>query len=131
MIVQQSVLQCKVFKFLLPIFYLFSNLKKTAFYQKKTKELYPDFDSATEGARTYLLVKTMLEDKGLNYRNLPKGLIPFHKYGTHTTTAFEEHLYESAYYASVNNNINVHFTIAKRHLSFFERELDIIKNTLY
>ncbi len=111
-----------------------NSLKDFAFFnsiQKKTKELYPDFESAIEGARTYLLVKTMLEDKGLNYRNLPKGLIPFHKYDTHTKTAFEEHLYESAYYASVNNNINVHFTIAKRHLSFFERELDIIKNRVF
>ena len=107
------------------------SLKDFAFFssvQKKTKELYPDFEKASEGAGTYLLIKTMLDDKGLNFRNLPKGLIPFHKYETHTTTAFEEHLYESVYYASVNNNVKLHFTIAKKHLSFFEKELDVIKN---
>jgi hypothetical protein len=107
------------------------SLKDFAFFssvQKKTKELYPDFEKASEGAGTYLLIKTMLVDKGLNFRNLPKGLIPFHKYETHTTTAFEEHLYESVYYASVNNNVKLHFTIAKKHLSFFEKELDVIKN---
>jgi hypothetical protein len=107
------------------------SLKDFAFFrsvQKKTKELYPDFEKASEGAGTYLLIKTMLDDKGLNFRNLPKGLIPFHKYETHTTTAFEEHLYESVYYASVNNNVKLHFTIAKKHLPFFEKELDVIKN---
>ncbi|MDB2494589.1 DUF4301 family protein [Flavobacteriaceae bacterium] len=107
------------------------SLKDFAFFssvQKKTKELYPDFEKASEGAGTHLLIKTMLDDKGLNFRNLPKGLIPFHKYETHTTTAFEEHLYESVYYASVNNNVKLHFTIAKKHLPFFEKELDVIKN---
>ena len=107
------------------------SLKDFAFFssvQKKTKELYPDFEKASEGAGTYLFIKTMLDDKGLNFRNLPKGLIPFHKYETRTRTAFEEHLYESVYYASVNNNVKLHFTIAKKHLSFFEKELDVIKN---
>ncbi|MDG1327721.1 MAG: DUF4301 family protein [Flavobacteriaceae bacterium] len=107
------------------------SLKDFAFFssvQKKTKELYPDFEKASEGAGTYLFIKTMLDDKGLNFRNLPKGLIPFHKYETRTRTAFEEHLYESVYYASVNNNVKLHFTIAKKHLPFFEKELDGIKN---
>ncbi|MDG2447196.1 MAG: DUF4301 family protein [Flavobacteriaceae bacterium] len=107
------------------------SLKDFAFFssvQKKTKELYPDFEKASEGAGTYLFIKTMLDDKGLNFRNLPKGMIPFHKYETRTKTAFEEHLYESVYYASVNNNVKLHFTIAKKHLPFFEKELDGIKN---
>ena len=110
------------------------SLKDFAFFssvQKKTKELYPDFEKASEGAGTYLFIKTMLDDKGLNFRNLPKGLIPFHKYETQTKTAFEEHLYESVYYASVNNNVKLHFTIAKKHLPFFEKELDGIKNRVF
>ena len=110
------------------------SLKDFAFFssvQKKTKELYPDFEKASEGAGTYLFIKTMLDDKGLNFRNLPKGLIPFHKYETRTRTAFEEHLYESVYYASVNNNVKLHFTIAKKHLPFFEKELDGIKNRVF
>ena len=84
------------------------SLKDFAFFssvQKKTKELYPDFEKASEGAGTYLLIKTMLDDKGLNFRNLPKGLIPFHKYETHTTTAFEEHLYESSLFPTYANNL--------------------------
>ncbi len=110
------------------------SLKDFAFFssvQKKTKELYPDFEKASEGAGTYLFIKTMLDDKGLNFRNLPKGLIPFHKYETQTKTAFEEHLYESVYYASVNNNVKLHFTIAKKHLPFFEKEFDGIKNKVF
>jgi len=90
-----------------------NSLKDFAFYNtvlKKIKEIHPDFRYGSKGARAFLLVKTMLEEKGLNYRNLPKGLIPFHKYKKYSTTSFEEHLYESAYYASVNNNVYLHFT---------------------
>ena len=108
-----------------------NSLKDFAFYNtvlKKIKEIHPDFRYGSKGARAFLLVKTMLEEKGLNYRNLPKGLIPFHKYKKYSTTSFEEHLYESAYYASVNNNVYLHFTIAKKHVDLFKKEFEAIKN---
>lgn len=95
---------------------------------KKIRELYPDFKHGTKGTRIHLLVKTLLEEQGLNFSNLPKGLIPFHKYNNYTTTAFEEHLYETAYYASVNNNAYLHFTISKKHVAFFKKEFQAVKN---
>jgi hypothetical protein len=87
--------------------------------RKKIRELYPDFKHGTKGTRIYLLVKTMLEEKGLNFSNLPKGLIPYHKYNKYVTTAFEEHLYETAYYGSVNNNAYLHF---KKNMLIFLRK---------
>ena len=73
--------------------------------------------------RSRLFVKTMLDENGLNYTNLPKGLIPFHKYKKYFTTAFEEHLYESTFYASVNDNAYLHFTFSEKHVPFFKKVL--------
>jgi hypothetical protein len=55
----------------------------------------------------------LLEEDGLNYGHLPKGLIKFHKYDDESRTAFEEHLIEGAMYAKgKNNKVNLHFTIS-------------------
>ena len=96
--------------------------------RKKIRELHPDFKHGTKGFRAHLLVKTMLDESGLNFGNLPKGLIPFHKYNKYSTTAFEEHLFETAYYASVNNNAYLHFTFSKKHVDFFKEEFEAVKN---
>ena len=96
--------------------------------RNKIRELYPDFKHGTKGTRAQLLVKTMLEEKGLNFGNLPKGLIPFHKYTKYATTAFEEHLYEAAFYASTHNNVYLHFTFSKKHVPFFKEEFEAVKN---
>lgn len=55
----------------------------------------------------------ILEEDGLNYGHLPKGLIKFHSYSDENRTAFEEHLIEGAMYAKgKNNKVNLHFTIS-------------------
>jgi len=96
--------------------------------RNKIRELYPDFKHGTKGLRAHLFAKTMLEEKGLNYTNMPKGLIPFHKYKKYATTAFEEHLYETAFYASVNDNVYLHFTFSEKHVPFFKEEFEAVKN---
>ncbi len=75
----------------------------------------------------YLFVEEMLREDKLNYGFYPKGLLPFHNYGTYTVTPFEEHLKEGAAYASVNGNARLHFTISELHGELFNREFDEIK----
>ena len=53
--------------------------------------------------------------------------MPFHKYKNHISTAFEEHLFEAAKYASVNGKALLHFTITKAHLKQFETKLASIQ----
>jgi len=96
--------------------------------RKKIRENHPNFKHGTKGERAQIFVKTLLSEKGLNYGNLPKGLILFHKYSKYATTAFEEQLYESAFYASVNNNVYLHFTFSKKHVPFFKEEFEAVKN---
>jgi hypothetical protein len=62
------------------------------------------------------IVNAVISEDGLNYANLPKGLIKFHKYPNYNRTAFEEHLVEAAEYCKDNRGVSrIHFTISKEH----------------
>nr|WP_298996766.1 DUF4301 family protein [uncultured Allomuricauda sp.] len=70
----------------------------------------------------YLFIKEMLVEDGLNYGFYPKGLLPFHKYGSESATPFEEHLKEAAFYAKADGSANLHFTISVQHNNMFKEE---------
>ncbi len=80
-----------------------------------------------EGEHLYLLVHTLLAEDALNYGFYPKGLLPFHNYGDHTATPFEEHLFEAANYAAVGGKANLHFTISEQHGEMFPKEFNEVK----
>ena len=62
------------------------------------------------------LLAYVLTPKGLNYANLPKGLIPFHRYMDHVRTPFVEHLVEAAEYTRDGAGVaRVHFTVAAEY----------------
>ncbi len=63
------------------------------------------------------LLKYILTDEGLNYGNLPKALIPFHRYPEgKLRNALEEHLLEAAGYITGTNGVShLHFTLAPEH----------------
>ena len=65
----------------------------------------------------------MLKAEGLNYGQLPKGMLLFHKYPEGPRTPMEEHLVEGALYAASNGEANVHFTVSHEHIGFFEKKV--------
>jgi predicted RNase H-like HicB family nuclease len=74
------------------------------------------------------LFEYLLEEKGLNYGNLPKGLLKFHKYVEGPRTALEEHLVESAKYAQSGDKIcRLHFTVSPDHLDRFNELVAQVK----
>jgi len=83
--------------------------------------------TVTQGEALYLFVKELLSDEGLNYGFYPKGLLPFHSYGTATATPFQEHLKEGAIYAKNEGVSNLHFTISEQHSEMFKKELSAIE----
>jgi hypothetical protein len=110
-----------------------SGLENFPFYENvigKAKALNPNFDSLSKDEAILEFVKTMLNEEGLNYSFLPKGLLPFHKYQDGAVTAFREHLLESTLYASSNQKANLHFTVSDKHHSYFNSELDKIRKNL-
>lgn len=103
----------------------FVHISKFAFYEalsEKCKE--NDGKSIDEliAAGCYkAIVANLLTDKGLDYGQLPKGLLLFHRYADGSRTPMEEHLVEAALYASSNGEANVHFTVSHNHLQLFEQ----------
>ena len=69
------------------------------------------------------VVANMLEPKGLNYGQLPKGLLLFHKYPEGPRTPLEEHLVEGALYAASGGEAHIHFTVSHEHRELFKAKV--------
>lgn len=106
----------------------FSNIRHFAFFEALDAQCLANEGSGVQalmdGGRYKAIVSNLLEGKGLNYGQLPKGLLLFHKYDEGARTAMEEHLVEAALYASANGRANVHFTVSHDHLTLFEKMVD-------
>lgn len=102
-----------------------SEIEKFAFYND-LKAVLAENNSETNGANH---IDFLLNEKGLNYGGLPKGLLKFHHYEDVERTPFEEHLAEGALYAKDNQNVvRLHFTVSPEHQSAFETLLKEIKD---
>ncbi|UPS92300.1 DUF4301 family protein [Bizionia sp. M204] len=110
----------------------FVGLEKFPFYFEVLELLnktYPNYADLDVSYRSQLFVKAMLDEDGLNYGNSPKGLLPFHEYKNQIiSTAFEEHLFESALYACCNKQAKLHFTISESHKDKFSNEFSRIED---
>lgn len=95
------------------------NLKEFAFYD----DLYAILP---ENASDQDIIKYLITDSGLNYGNLPKALLQFHKYNDFNRTALAEHLIEGAQYAKSNGMVNIHFTVSPEHMDGFHKHLSEI-----
>jgi hypothetical protein len=105
-------------------------LEKMPFFEEvvhKIHKVIPNYNELSFEEKRVEFVKTMLDVNRLNYSFFPKGLLPFHKYKNHVATAFEEHLYEGALYASSNKKASLHFTISENHNEIFKKELNHIE----
>ena len=105
----------------------FDNIDKFAFYDeldavcqknngKSIKEL------VKEGSFK-AIAANMLKAEGLNYGQLPKGLLLFHNYPEGPRTPMEEHLVEGALYAASNGEARVHFTVSHEHMELFKQKV--------
>ena len=105
----------------------FNNIKDFAFYEEldqtcKTNE-GKGIESLIAEGNYKAVAANMLQSKGLNYGQLPKGMLLFHKYSEGPRTPMEEHLVEGALYASSNGEANVHFTVSHEHMPLFEKKV--------
>jgi len=102
-------------------------LEKFPFYQNAKTLLPSNYELLTDDEKAIAFVKVILDKEKLNYGEQPKGLLPFHQYKNEISTAFQEHLFEAASYASNHNNAKLHFTISENHKGKFEQELNTIQ----
>lgn len=105
----------------------FDNIEKFAFYDELNaacvKNEGKDIAALIAAGNYKAVVANMLEAKGLNYGQLPKGLLLFHRYADSVRTPLEEHLVEGALYASSAGEANVHFTVSHEHKELFEKKV--------
>ena len=105
-------------------------IEKLPFYDivlKEAKKYIPEFTTLPADVKAVEFIKTMLNQDRLNYSFSPKGLLPFHKYKDHVATAFEEHLFEAALYATSKNKATIHFTISEIYKDVFNEEFKRIQ----
>ncbi len=105
----------------------FENIKKFAFKKElcnacKTNE-GKCVTCLMDNGEYKKIVENLLEEKGLNYGHLPKGLLLFHSYEEGPRTPMEEHLVEAAMYAQSEGQANVHFTVSHEHLELFKKKV--------
>jgi len=106
----------------------FNDITRFAFYVALNEKCFQNENQSIEGligtGKYKAIVSNLLEKKGLNYGQLPKGLLLFHTYPDRIRTAMEEHLAEGALYAKNNvGEVNVHFTVSQEHQILFEELL--------
>lgn len=106
----------------------FRDIEKFAFYnalneacKKNTKK---DINQLVEEGDYKSVVANLLHADGLNYGQLPKGLLLFHNYPEGARTPMEEHLVEAALYAASNGQAHIHFTVSHQHLPLFEKRVE-------
>lgn len=106
--------------------HFFDNIKKFAFRKSLCSKCKENEGSCVcdliKAGKYKAVVANLLKASGLNYGQLPKGLLQFHEYSDEEVrTPMEEHLVEAALYASSNGEANVHFTVSHDHLELFEK----------
>ena len=77
------------------------------------------------------VVKALITREGMNYGQLPKALLRFHRVPGTSRTAIEEHLAEGAQYAAgKDGKVHVHFTVSEDHLPLVNAKFEESKGRL-
>ena len=104
------------------------NLQQFAFYQDLDVALQKEGESIAsllEKKAYKKLVAALLTETGLNYGNLPKGLLKFHAYADSNRCPAEEHLIEGIQYGvGRNKQVQIHFTVSPEHEEGFVKEIN-------
>jgi hypothetical protein len=105
----------------------FDNIEKFAFYGELDavcqKNNGKGIKALMAEGNYKAVAANMLKAEGLNYGQLPKGLLLFHNYPEGPRTPMEEHLVEGALYAASNGEAHVHFTVSHEHMELFKQKV--------
>ena len=105
----------------------FAEIEKFAFFEALkeicVKNEGKSIAELTASKKHKAVVENLLNEKGLNYGFLPKGLLLFHSYTDEKRTPVKEHLVEGALYATSKGKSNLHFTVSNEHRVLFEKHI--------
>jgi len=113
------------------VFNFFSNIEKFAFYDELREILENDgidIESALKDRKYDKILDGLISENGMDYGNLPKGLLKFHSYENFCRTALGEHMVEGANYCTGNNKqVHLHFTVSPEHMNRFKKLVGDVK----
>lgn len=113
------------------VYYFFQNIQKFAFYEdlkQVMKKNGLDIEKEIQEENYAVVLNHLLDEKGLAYASLPKGLLKFHHYEDGSRFAIEEHLVEAAVYGKDEDGVaTLHFTVSPEHQEKFEETIDSVK----
>ncbi len=104
----------------------FLHLNEFPFYTRLKNIMWEngkDLNKMLEKRMFKEVLEYILTEKGLNYGNMPKGLVDFHVYRDFVRTAFDEHLVEAALYSRNGKEAYLHFTVSEAHQENFKQRL--------
>ena len=112
--------------------YLINHIEDIAFYSELSLRLERNglnIRDLIDRTDYNTIIDHILTEKGLDYSNLPKGLIRFHDYREGSRTSAEEHMVEAALYASNGSGVaRLHFTISPEHRTRFEKLVSMVRD---
>ncbi|MEP5611316.1 MAG: DUF4301 family protein [Cyclobacteriaceae bacterium] len=116
------------------VFVFLNHLESFAFYGELKKAFRKKYDSSLEEAylkREYAeILEVLLTEEGLNYENLPKGLLSFHQYGSKSRTPLEEQVVEGWAHRGGREELSIHFTVSPEHQDKFKKRIAEITERL-
>lgn len=111
----------------------FDRVRDFAFYRELEQAVLKSgvtLDKAMSNKNYHIILSSLLTGEGMNYGNLPKGLLSFHRYDHSVRTALEEHLVEGAGYAlNKGRVVKIHLTVSPEHKNSFESLLKKVQGT--
>ncbi|MEE8124951.1 MAG: DUF4301 family protein [Nitrospirales bacterium] len=89
-----------------------------------------DFLQLCQSQDMITLLQTLLLTPGLGYADLPKALLPFHRYPNGPRTSLEEHVHEAfRYLADSPGTVKIHLTVSPQYEDIAKAKLQQIQNT--
>lgn len=114
------------------VYHFIQNLPKLAFYNDLKAcmaNIGLPLDEELERQNYHTILHYILDDEGLGYASLPKGLLKFHQYEDANRFAIEEHLVEAAVYGKNKDGKSyLHFTVSPEHQEKFESTVAEVKD---
>lgn len=88
------------------------------------KKYGENIDTLISQGRYKDVISSIINETGLNYGNLPKGLLEFHAYDEGSRTPLEEQLVEGAMSAKGKDGVvRLHFTVSSNHRDLFTEKI--------
>lgn len=113
-----------------PIRKFFDNHSRFAFYYELDEKIKfatgLKMKEAVRENKYKDVLKQLLQDNAMNYGNLPKGLLKFHRYENKSRTPVEEHIVEAANYSCSDGKAFIHFTVSPEHMEGFKNHINSV-----